>query len=525
MGAAGRESKHAWSEALPVSLRELFADVPAEPEWWWHGFGARGTLVELDGAAKRAGKTTFVAHLVRAVLDGRPFLERVTRRTRVVYLSEQPVASLRASFAPAGLVDREDLRILTWSEAAGRPWPEVVGAAIAACEQDGAGLLVVDTLPQWAGLRGESENDAGAALEAIAPLQAAAGRGLAVLVVRHDRKGGGEVGESARGSTAFGGAVDVILQLRRGGQEERSTVRYLSALSRFPDTPAELVIELLPGPGIHSGGAAGMNYAVLGDVTAYTATEGKQHVLVALGDQELRRSEIEAATGISGERLTALLGELVAAGYLERAGRGVKGDPQRFRRIVSIHSGAPPHYVRGAVPNGIEPAPAGVDDEASVARALFAPVPGNGADAHRIACRDYGLRDPRAVSPVWSDGQTEQTVQTAHADVPARTPEDMHHSYAVSPVSTIRASASTGYRSSAVCPVPPVSPDELGAHRTTVAADGIPTPPTEPPDLFVLPPEPPCFADPDDYRAHASDHYRFGDGWGCRRCEAAEVVA
>src|SRR5436190_1586116 len=74
-------------------------------------------------------------------------------------------------------------------------------------------LLVVDTLPQWAGLRGDSENSSGAALEAIEPLQRATAAGVGVVLVRHDRKGSGEVGESARGSTAFGGAVDVILQL------------------------------------------------------------------------------------------------------------------------------------------------------------------------------------------------------------------------------------------------------------------------------------------------------------------------
>jgi hypothetical protein len=44
---------------------------------------------------------------------------------------------------------------------------------------------------------------------------AAGSAGLAVLMLRHERKGGGEVGESGRGSSAFAGAVDVILQLKR----------------------------------------------------------------------------------------------------------------------------------------------------------------------------------------------------------------------------------------------------------------------------------------------------------------------
>jgi hypothetical protein len=260
-----------------------------------------------------------------------------------VLLSEQPVASLRATLAPAGLVDREDLRILVWGEAIGRPWRDVAREAIALAGELGA-LLVIDTLPQWAGLRGDSENDSGAALEAIEPLQRAAAAGLAVLVVRHDRKGSGDVGESARGSSAFGGAVDVIMQLRRGGPDERPTIRYLSALSRFPETPGELIVELGPD-----------GYTSLGDAAGYARTEGKQKILAALSDGgELKRADVEAETGIGGERLTELLAELVATGFLAREGRGVRGDPQRFRRIASIHSGAPPHYVRGAVPNGIE---------------------------------------------------------------------------------------------------------------------------------------------------------------------------
>lgn len=351
-----------------LTARELFATVPAETSWTVAGLIPDAALTELDGAAKKAGKTTWVAHLVRAVLDGEPFLGRATRRTAVVVLSEQPVTSLRASFAGAGLLERDDLRILTWHTALGRPWREVAAAAVDAAVQSGAGLLVVDTLPQWAGLRGDAENDAGAALEAIAPLQAAAAAGLTVLLVRHDRKGSGDVGESARGSSAFGGAVDVILQLRRGGPEERSTIRYLSALSRFPDTPEQLVIELRDG-----------GYIELGDAAGYARAEGKLKVLAAVGDRELRRAEIEEQSGVSGERLTEVLADLVATGYLARAGRGVKGDPQRFVRTVPNHSGGSP--TTWDPPVGMNSAPVAPD------MAAVHVVPAD--QVTTIACRDY----------------------------------------------------------------------------------------------------------------------------------------
>ena len=126
-----------------------------------------------------------------------------------------------------------------------------------------AGLLVVDTLSTWARLGGDDENSSGKAAEAMAPLQLAAATGIAVLVLRHDRKSGGDVGDSARGSSAFGGAVDIILALRRGEGNSRPTIRALHGLSRFDETPATLMIELTDS-----------GYVALGSQTAVAVLSG-----------------------------------------------------------------------------------------------------------------------------------------------------------------------------------------------------------------------------------------------------------
>ena len=207
----------------------------------WRAFPwlADGSITEVDGKAKTAGKTTFAMHLVRAVLNGAPFLGQETVATPIVYLSEQAPTSLRATLARVGLLDRDDLAIMLIRDARGQPWPDLVAASVAECERIGAQMLIVDTLPQFAGLKAEAENDSGAALEAMAPLQAAAERGLAVLLTRHDRKGGGEVGESARGSTAWTGAVDTVINLTRDAG--RATVRKMATISRFDAAPEELM--------------------------------------------------------------------------------------------------------------------------------------------------------------------------------------------------------------------------------------------------------------------------------------------
>jgi hypothetical protein len=176
------------------SAREICASVSEQIEFA-APYLAFGAITELDGKPKAAGKTTFVLAMIRAILDGEPFLGHPTVPGPVVMLTEQPPASLRAALVRAGLDDRDDFLLLSWADAAGSPWPEVVERAAEACRRLGARVLVVDTLPQFAGLRGDAENNAGDALEAIEPLQLLAAQGFAILVTRHDRKAGGEVGE------------------------------------------------------------------------------------------------------------------------------------------------------------------------------------------------------------------------------------------------------------------------------------------------------------------------------------------
>src|SRR5450432_1717243 len=77
----------------------------------------------------------------------------------------------------------------------------------------GAAVLIVAQRAQWPGMRRDSENSAGAMLEAMQPLQEAAAEGLAVLMVRHAGKSAQEVGKSGRWSSAVSGVADLIVEL------------------------------------------------------------------------------------------------------------------------------------------------------------------------------------------------------------------------------------------------------------------------------------------------------------------------
>ena len=311
---------------------QVAAELPAATRWIAEGLAAAGSITELVGKAKAAGKTTLLHHLCAAVLDGRAFLGRPTTHTAVVYLTEERPATHREALRRAGLLHRPDLHLLYWHEVHAVPWPQLMAGVVPHCHAVGAGLLVVDTIAQWAGLRGDRENNSGDARAAVEPLQLAAATGLAVVSVRHERKGGGEVGASGRGSSAFEGAVDIVLALRRPEGHAGAGLRHLLALSRFDETPAELVVELTPHGYVPRDSAAVAVDAAIEAVGA--VLPGDEAAAVPL-DEVLAR----VPATIKRTSAQAALAALVELGGAARVGRGVKGDPYRYWR-ASTERGA-----------------------------------------------------------------------------------------------------------------------------------------------------------------------------------------
>lgn len=314
---------------LPFYTAATVAEMTQEAvDWAWRDYLAYGTVVELVGPPK-AGKTTLVFNLLRAYAEGTSFLDRPTTGGRAVVLTEQGPTSLRAVIARAGLADRDDVEFLFHRDVRGTDWPDVLETAVQRCRTIGARLLVIDTLPVFAGLAGEMENNAGDALEAMAPILSAAGEGLAVLVNRHRRKGGAaDIADEGRGSGAFSGTVDVILSLRRREGQGRPTVRVFAAASRFDETPEELFIELQDD-----------RYVVIGDDAAIEAQEAHAAVLAVLSAQGGRGigqkeswsvHQLVEATGKARTTIQRVLGELERAGIVDRRGEGRKGSPVTY---------------------------------------------------------------------------------------------------------------------------------------------------------------------------------------------------
>ncbi len=303
---------------------DLANEIDGHVEWIASGYVAKGAITEL-GAKVKTGKTTLILNLVRAAAEGLDFLGKQTLKTPTVYLTEQPIVSFRQAMQRAGLVGRDDFHVLFHSESSMIRWPDVAAAAVDECKRVGAALLVVDTLPQFAGLKGDSENNSGDAFEAMQPLQQAASDGIGTVIVRHERKAGGDVGDSGRGSSAFAGVVDIVLSLRKPNGNSRKSVRALHALSRFSETPTELLIEL-----------KGDAYISLGEPREAALRETKDSILAVAPNSEPDALDLkELAKVAEASRATAqrAVEELCGEGLLGRVGEGKRGKPFRYFRL------------------------------------------------------------------------------------------------------------------------------------------------------------------------------------------------
>jgi ribosomal protein S24E len=297
---------------LPKELRfytgrEIADMISGEIEWIAKPWIALGSITVLDGKVKAAGKTTWLTHLSRAVLDGAEFMGEKTQKSRIVYLTEQPGSSFREALRRADLLDREDFVALFIHDTLGVPWAEVAKRTIEKARDLQASLVIVDTLPRWARMPGETENSAGDAVLAIEPLkQAVSEYPLAVAFARHERKAGGEVGDSGRGSSALGGDVDVILALRRAGGAHPSTVRQLLARSRYDETPESSLIELTD-----------VGYVSLGSSQTFERESVEEAILEMLPADTTTGTTIKAIideTGASRSTVQRVLAELEQSG-------------------------------------------------------------------------------------------------------------------------------------------------------------------------------------------------------------------
>lgn len=332
-----------------VSAADLRSQTPEEPEWILEGYVARSAITLVAGKPK-SGKSTWACALTEAVDAGaETFLDRRVAAGAVVYVSEEGPDTL-AHKLPAS--DR--VRVLTRDAAWPKPpWIQLIAGAVNEAKRVDAVLLVIDALSFWAGFAENQEKDSGAAQSVMNALTAATRTGLGVVVVHHQRKAGGEDGDAVRGSGAIFGAVDVLVEVERPGEQASPNQRRLVATGRWPRKAPVLVVDRDPDTGAWRaiGEAIGRSEAAaLGD---------RERLLKAIPTQAPGVTETELADilEVDARKIARPLRELLEDEAIDRSGEGKRGDPYRY--TVSPPD-SPPAPERNPVDNSPLPLRGGV---------------------------------------------------------------------------------------------------------------------------------------------------------------------
>jgi AAA domain len=316
------ETKLEGSLALPFApISEVLKGDEQGTSWLVPGYVSFGALTLWSGWPK-VGKSTLLFALLSALQEGTSFLGLEAKRSGVLLLSEERRGTLASKVHRWNL--NGSVHHLRRQQALGESWASVVHSATAYCHENGLGVLVVDTFSEWA--RIQQENDAGEVLGAIAPLQEAAATNLAVQVVSHQRKSPGRFGEAVRGSNALTGAVDIIVELERSLTFRDTNMRVLRAVSRFDETPEDLVVALTED-----------GYEVRGDSEHAQADEDRRRVLEAIRQVgSATRGELVEITRLPGPTIARHANALYEDEEVGRTGAGKRNDPHVWRsEIVS----------------------------------------------------------------------------------------------------------------------------------------------------------------------------------------------
>jgi archaellum biogenesis ATPase FlaH len=313
-----------------LTAADILAHEDEAVGWVLDDYLPSGGLVILAGKPKE-GKSTLTYELAMKVVKGQPFIGRSTSGGSVLILAlEEHPRDVRMRLQALGLQESDKIFVRVESV---NPTRATLAALCKFVVENGIKLVVIDTLSAlW---RVADENDASAVTAAIQPLLVLAREsGACVLLIHHARKSEGSYGDEIRGSGALFATVDVALILKR---HEIATQRKLIGISRYADTPAELILELRDS-----------GYVALGDPADLNKQARLERVRAALGHEpELPAAIFQRADVKRGDGYR-LLNILVDQGEVIRSGSGRKGDPFLYK-AVSDSSGSPSPWTNNKV--------------------------------------------------------------------------------------------------------------------------------------------------------------------------------
>lgn len=304
-------------------------------KWVWTGYLARGGIT-LFSALWKAGKSTILSHLLKS-LDGSKadFLGQAVIPGRVLYVTEeheQIWAERRDKLLigdHVGMVCRPFTMRPTMQE-----WRERLRVWTEQVRKYQFDVVIFDTLSKMWPVR--EENDAGQVEEALMPLWAMAQEDVAILLVHHSRKSGGEQFVGARGSGGLPAFVDILIEFSRRSDDVKNPQRVLKGMGRYQETPVKLLAELTPSGYIAHGDPDDK------DVAADSVDEvWKGHLIRVVEVTGITWSTVdEIAERLSREKLgrrrevlNKVLKQLAADGEIETDTQGKKGTQIVYRGV------------------------------------------------------------------------------------------------------------------------------------------------------------------------------------------------
>jgi hypothetical protein len=312
--------------AVPQEIwdHEIAAKQEPPTEWLWHGMLARGSSTLLTGMWK-SGKTTLLSLLLAQRKQGGTLAGLAVKPGKTVVVTEEGSthwAERLRQYDFGGQVcffPRPFLGVPRPDQ-----WQALIGRILELEGRHGIDLAVLDPLAPLM----PCENNARSILDTLMPLTALAQKKMALLALHHPSKDAPALGQAARGSGALLGHVDVALEMRHPGGDPLTRRRRLVALSRYAQTPRQLLLELNP---------QATDYLVVPDdhEDGFLANWEVLRLIFEDAPQKLTRGDIRAEWPADYDKPSATtlrkwLERAVPLGLVACEGTGRKDDPFRY---------------------------------------------------------------------------------------------------------------------------------------------------------------------------------------------------
>jgi len=260
-------------------------------------------------AKPKVGKSVTLQNLAFAIAHGEPFLGRRTRQGLVIYIAlEDKPANIRHNLRKMGV--RNGGNLLFWI---GRSPENAIQWLRETLREYKPSLIIVDPVQRLLHL--SDTNDYAQVSNATEPLIDLARRSGAHLALAHHAG----KGDDYLGSTAFFGAVDTLLRLRKRSDGTRSA----RSEQRYGDDLEETVIEL---------DRATTLIVPRGTIVAVEREEVSQKIIEILttAGHWVKHAEIAESIEARRELIGTALCDLASSNRIQRVGSGKKGSPFQY---------------------------------------------------------------------------------------------------------------------------------------------------------------------------------------------------